>query len=215
MHYQLFWILQWEYSVPSQYQMVAIIIPFQIMLNTPQSPYDDLTSKMINISGHPEVGHLGYFRHDHSYIFLLLFSSYFTLELGWDAHCRSPASYLGVILKWWYMKRHIINLDLDFFKAIAWQCFLAPALGGAIFIGYLELFRLLGLWPLISPSFPGMLILFPAAILLILLLVGMFLIYFPVVSYFAFWDERNLATFRRGFAFRTFTLADLAHVQNV
>ena len=45
-----------------------------------------------------------------------------------------------------------------------------------------------------------MLILFPAAILLILLLVGMFLIYFPVVSYFGFWDERNLATFQRAVA---------------
>ena len=74
----------------SQYQMVAIIIPFQIMLNTPQSPYDDLTSKMINISGHPEVGAIwGIFATIISTIFLLLFSSYFTLELGWDAHCRS------------------------------------------------------------------------------------------------------------------------------
>ncbi len=75
----------------SQYQMVAIIIPFQIMLNTPQSPYDDLTSKMINISGHPEVGAIwGIFATIISQILLLLFSSYFTLELGWDAHCRFP-----------------------------------------------------------------------------------------------------------------------------
>ena len=114
----------------SQYQMVAIIIPFQIMLNTPQSPYDDLTSKMINISGHPEVGAIwGIF----ATIISTFFSFYFLLilHLSWVGMLIAglPASYLGVILKWWYMKRHIINLDLDFFKAIAWQCFLAPALG--------------------------------------------------------------------------------------
>ena len=98
------------------------------MLNTPQSPYNDLTNKMINISGHPEVGAIwGIFATIINTFFSFYFLLILHLSLDRDPHCRSACDYLGLIIKWTYMKRHIINLDTSFFKAIAWQCFLASS----------------------------------------------------------------------------------------
>jgi hypothetical protein len=59
------------------------------------------------------------------------------------------------------------------------------------------LFILTGLWPIISAPFSGDAILIPAIISIVLLLLGVVFLYLPMVSYFGFWDERSLMTFRR------------------
>jgi hypothetical protein len=176
------------------------LVPIQIVLNTLSSPYDDLASKMIYISNHPEfmsawniIATIGN----------LFFSWYFlwVLQLSWVGMILAglPMSYAGTIVKWIYMKKHVINLDRAWFKNMAYQCYIAPLIGGVVFVGWIELIMNV-LWPVISPPFPGKLVLVPAAIAILLLFFGWVFIYYPIISYFGFWDKYSLLTYKRAVA---------------
>lgn len=182
------------------WEMVAVIVPLQILLYTLHAPYDDVCSKMIYLSGHPEFHTIwGIISTFINLFFTWYFLAY--LRLGWVGVLLQPlpTTYLGLILKWIFMNKTVIHLDKQFWKDIAWQCFVAPLLAGGVLILWMELI-LQGLWPLISWPFEGDLILIPAIIAMVLLLLGAIFIYFPLVSFFGFWDERSLNTFRRAVA---------------
>jgi len=134
----------------------------------------------------------------------VFFNWYFLweLELSWYGlvFAPIPASLLSLFIKWIYMNKKVINLDKEFWKDTAWQIFLAPVAGGLVFAGFIQI-SIRIIWPILSAPFQGTAILIPAiAMMAILLLIGVFLIYIPVVSYLGFWDKRSLKTFKRAVA---------------
>jgi len=180
--------------------MVGTIVPIQIALYTLHSPYDDIANKMINMSKHPEIQtYLGIA----GTLVNLFFTYYFlmVLDMGWMGIILIPLpwTYTSLIIKWIYMHKKILKLDMAFWKDMAWQTYIAPLDAGAIYVLFM-LAVLLGVWPIISAPFSGDLLLVPLIVCLVLLVLGLLLLYFPLISWFGFWDERSLNTFRRAVA---------------
>ena len=181
------------------WELIGTVVVWQIFLSL-HSPYNDVFAKMMYISNHPEVntildiigGPIGLF---FTWYFL------FVLKLGWLSLLLAGVPYglFVFFFRWWYCKKYVLSLDKEFWKDIAWSCFLAPA-GGIIALSIYCLFILGGFWPIVSAGFTGDALLIPVGITLVVLFMGVMFIYLPLVSWLGYWDDRSLKTFRHAVA---------------
>ena len=183
--------------LPDTWALIGKIVPIMVILWI-WTPFDDIATKMTYISGHPEIntfiGIMGS-------ILNLFFTYYFLyiLELGWLGLVLAPVptSIISLIIRWTYMNKKIIPLDRTFWKDAGWQIFVAPLTAGAAFLVFLQI-TIRTIWPVLKAPFEGPALLIPGiAMLVILLLVGVMLIYIPLISYLGFWDEKSITIFKR------------------
>ena len=140
--------------------LIAVIAPIQILISL-HSPYHEVMQKMTYISGHPEINTV---LDIIGSVVNLFFIYYFlmVLEWGWLAVVLSglPWELISFLIRWVFVHKKVLPLPWQFWKSIAWQCFVAPLIGGAAFVVGLEII-LLVIWPVISAPFVGDLILIP------------------------------------------------------
>jgi len=130
----------------------------------------------------------------------LSFTWYFIadLEMGWLGLILVPVPSMvfQLIVKWTFMYHKIVKLDLAWWKDIAWQVFVAPLMGGSVFIVFLS-FVLKVLWPAATVGLTGMALVVAAAPLILLILVGGLLLYMPIYSYCGGWGKHTLNDFKK------------------
>ncbi len=182
--------------LPRTWALIAVMIPFFIYIKV-LDPFKGVVEKMVYVSNNPEINTfidiLGTFVN-------LYFTWYFlaVLKLGWlGLIIRGvPMELIALTIRYIYVHRKIIKLDLAWWKDIAWQVFAAPILAGIVFTGYMLLI-LYGLWPIVSAGLYSMQLIFAAIPILLLLLLGVVLVYMPLYSWLGGWDENTLRDFRR------------------
>jgi hypothetical protein len=181
------------------WELIGTVVVWKIFLEL-HGPYDDVFRRMIYISNHPEINTILDIIGSPIGLFITWYLL-FVVEFGWLTLLVAgfPWAIFTFIFRWVYCSKKVLNLDKAFWKDIAWSCFLAPAIG-MVALGAYSILILQAFWPVVSAPFSGNLLLIPVAITLIILLAGAFFIYFPIVSYFGYWDARSLNTFRRAMA---------------
>jgi hypothetical protein len=176
--------------------LIAVIAPLQIIVSL-HSPYHEVMQKMTYISGHPEINAV---LDIIGSIVNLFFTWYFlfVLELGWVALivARLPWEFATFAIRWIFVHKKVLPLPLSFWKSVAWQCFVAPLIGGAAFIIVLE-FILIVIWPIISAPFSGDLLLIPLVPTLLLIGADLLFVFMPITAYMGFFDDRSITIFKR------------------
>ena len=187
-----------------EWRPITYMVPIIVLLFL-YKPFNDIADKMINISGHPEIN-----------TYLGIIGTVFNLWMTYQMLIVWQMSWLGMILvlvpwdliqlviRWIYMQKKILRMDKKFWKDIAWQVFVAPIISGGIFASVVA-FLMYAVWPLVRAPFIGKnlfglvggAILIPALALLLLLLLGAMILYFPLYGYFGGFDDMSLKTFRK------------------
>jgi len=193
--------------IPEEWRPIVYMVPIYVLLFT-YKPFNDVTDKMVYLSGHPEINtYIGIMQTIGNLFFTWFFIVY--LEMGWLGLILIgvPMDIIGFLIRWIYMSKNILKLDFKFWKDIAWQTFIAPILSGGIFGIFLYL-QLYVLYPILKKPFETMDlfnikgggILFAAFIVLGLLIVSLIFIYMPLYSYFGGWDDNTLKIFKKSVA---------------
>jgi hypothetical protein len=163
-------------------------------------PFNDIVSKMINISGHPEINTVldivgSLVNLAVTYYFL------WVLQLGWLGLILVPVPYdlVKLVVRWIYVNKKLLKMDRAFWRDIAWQVFVAPICAGFGLVGWVY-FILATLWPIILLTFPEMWLLIGVIIMLVVLFLGVVFIYLPLYSWFGGWDDRSMEIFKRSVA---------------
>ncbi len=182
--------------ISEEWTLIGPMIPILVILGI-WSPFNDIADRLINITRHPEfntaLGIGGTFVN-------LFFTWYFLafLNWGWLGYMLTgvPMSLIAMILRFTFMQKKILRLGWSFWKDIAWQVYVAPAIAGFIFVAY-QLFVLQILWPIISYGQSGMGIILPTLVALLLLIAGLMVIYIPLYAWFGGWDAHTLRDFKK------------------
>ncbi len=179
-----------------QWFLIAPMIPVYVIMGI-WSPFNDISEKMILIGNHPEVntvlGIIGTFVN-------LFFTWYFivVLNMGWLGLVMIgvPWTLVAMVIRYIYMQRKILHLEWAFWKDIAWQVFLAPAIAGFTFVAF-QMFVLLVIWPWISAGLFGMEVIGPTIAVLAMLIGGLMVIYVPLYAWLGGWDDQTMRDFKK------------------
>jgi len=182
--------------LPDTWEMITLMVPIYIYIKL-LDPFRMVAEKMISVSNHPEINSVSGII---STILNLFFTWYFlaVLDMSWLGIILIPvpSKIFELIVKWIFMYKKIIKLDLKWWKDILWQVFIAPLIAGSFFVGFL-LFVLHVLWPAATEGLHGMQLIIAAAPLILLILIGGLFLYMPLYSYLGGWGEHTLNDFKK------------------
>ncbi len=178
---------------------VTVVIPWLLLKQSYQF-LDDTLSKAVFVTNHPEVNTA---LNIASTIIDLFFTWYFfvVLNLGWVGLILMavPSQVVRIIVRYIWVHKHMVKLDMAFWKGIAWQVFVAPLLAGACYWGFIW-FAAYGIYPALRAALGDDLIVISTLVVILFVIVTAFLFYFPLYAFFGGFDEYSLGVYKKAVA---------------